>query len=645
MVIVSRWYWVALVFVLAGLFSLYAPALTGPLFYDDYANLDGLEQIHEIADFPDYVLSGHAGPLGRPIALLSFAFQADSWPENTEKFILINVLIHLSNSVLLFILGISLLRLRETLQDRTIFLISLSATCLWAVLPLLASTSLIVVQRMTGLGAFWGLAGLLVFTTGYRLRKNSEIAAFIIQFGGLGLGTLLAILTKENGALIPLFALIIDRLIGKDHGFQKKPLSLVSQCGLWGALLFILYYISPMNLNWFAVSETRGWSSFERLQTQLVLMWHYLEAAFLPLPTQFSPFHDDVRLVVEPWKVLVSAVGWIGCVVAGIMLRSRNVWILFAVLWFLVGHILESTTLHLELYFEHRNYLAVYGFCLLISYLSWTVSGKLSKVMPIFLVLYIVIQSASLFALTTLWGQPHKAAEVWSERAPDSSRAALHLAIYDHQNIGGTVADDQRALIDFGRRAFANRALDRVAEKCTTCLDIRIQALAYACDVESPDKISARYEDLLSRAATGNVNIAVVDGLFLMRELTSAEKCQPLGGSQGYKLAERLLDNPRVGWSDHDVRIRFMAASFAYDQGNLDQAMVHLNAAETKAPYVIPVLQFQVHVLVQEGRFEAAKNAIERRQQDENTVQQLNSVSPGILSQLEQFILQEKQQP
>ena len=57
----------------------YQPALSGAFQLDDAQNLVGLAVVEDSASFADFVLSGTAGPGGRPLALLSFAMQADEW--------------------------------------------------------------------------------------------------------------------------------------------------------------------------------------------------------------------------------------------------------------------------------------------------------------------------------------------------------------------------------------------------------------------------------------------------------------------------------------------------------------------------------------------------------------------------------------
>jgi tetratricopeptide (TPR) repeat protein len=102
-----------------------------------------------------------------------------------------------------------------------------------------------------------------------------------------------------------------------------------------------------------------------------VVLVHYLLRLLVPSPGAFSPYHDDfpvsAGLLDPPWT-LAAVIAIAGMAAAGVALRRRFAALSFGILWFLGGHLLESTHLNLFLYFEHRNYLPSLG---LFFALSW----------------------------------------------------------------------------------------------------------------------------------------------------------------------------------------------------------------------------------------------------------------------------------
>src|SRR5690606_629376 len=107
----------------------------------------------------------------------------------------------------------------------------------------------------------------------------------------------------------------------------------------------------------------RGFSGADRLLTQAHILWEYLFSAFLPVQSKLGPFHDDYP-VHSDWLApssLLAVGAWLGAIACSVIYRTRAPFFSFAVGWYLVGHSLESTTVPLELYFEHRNYIPLIG--------------------------------------------------------------------------------------------------------------------------------------------------------------------------------------------------------------------------------------------------------------------------------------------
>jgi hypothetical protein len=91
----------------------------------------------------------------------------------------------------------------------------------------------------------------------------------------------------------------------------------------------------------------------------------------LPKVGAMGLFHDDIPLshsLFDPVSTLFAALGILALLAAALALRKRQPLLAFGVLFFLAGHSLESTVIPLEITFEHRNYLPMYGILLIIFY-------------------------------------------------------------------------------------------------------------------------------------------------------------------------------------------------------------------------------------------------------------------------------------
>ena len=95
-------YGVALAAILVTAWFVYQPAFGSVFLLDDRPNLDRLTTVTDMDSALQFVLSGNAGPVGRPLSLATFAAQAELWDYSAAPFILINVVIHLLNGLLAY---------------------------------------------------------------------------------------------------------------------------------------------------------------------------------------------------------------------------------------------------------------------------------------------------------------------------------------------------------------------------------------------------------------------------------------------------------------------------------------------------------------------------------------------------------------
>ena len=190
----------------------YRPALSGVFQLDDFSNLGGLARIEDARTASDFVLSGSSGPTGRPLALLTFALQADQYQDGARAFLTVNILIHLLNGILSAWCLYQLALLMAIERDRAM-LLAASAASLWLLLPLLATSSLLVVQRMTTLSALFALLGLGGYLAIRRKISESPRSSLVAMTAVLAVSTLLAALAKESGFLLPMFVLVLETTV------------------------------------------------------------------------------------------------------------------------------------------------------------------------------------------------------------------------------------------------------------------------------------------------------------------------------------------------------------------------------------------------------------------------------------------------
>ena len=257
----------------------YAPGLHGNFLFDDFANLPALGVSGPIDTWPTfwrYITSGTADPIGRPLTLLTFLLDAHDWPAGPFPFKRTNLVLHLLNGVLLYALLARLGRLLGN-DDRRRQTAALLGAFLWLLHPLLVSTTLYIVQREAMLPATCTLVGLLLWLHGrHRLTQGKTAAGMVWCVLGLGGFTLLGLLAKANGVLLPIFALLIEAiLLAPRHPMQHGGAPQAHRLALlaFGIVpsAVILGYLVWTGINGILVGGPIGfrpWSTGQRLLTE-----------------------------------------------------------------------------------------------------------------------------------------------------------------------------------------------------------------------------------------------------------------------------------------------------------------------------------------------------------------------------------------
>ncbi|MDE1980303.1 MAG: hypothetical protein KGI86_13395, partial [Betaproteobacteria bacterium] len=262
----------------------YWPGRTGPFLFDDFSNLAPLGDYGQIDTWwkvVAFLTSGFAGPTGRPLSLATFLLDARNWPAAPEAFKLTNVAFHLLNGVLLAGLSAALARALGLARQPAAWVGVLSAG-LWLLDPFWVSTTLYVVQRMAMLAATFVFAGLWGYAHGRSLlAQGRRRAAYVWMSVSLALGTLLAVLSKENGALLPVLAWVLEALV-----FDRQHTA-VAQGGrtflVWRwvfirlpALAVLGYLATFLPGLWTGAMAGRDFTPLERLLTESRIVWTYL---------------------------------------------------------------------------------------------------------------------------------------------------------------------------------------------------------------------------------------------------------------------------------------------------------------------------------------------------------------------------------
>ena len=344
---------------------LYWPGLYGGFFFDDSVNFLEPAEIR-IKDLSRDALlgaweSGNAGPLGRPISMVSFALNYYFSGFIPFYFKLTNVVIHLLNGLLVYLLVHLIARaMGQSSRPAGVGpMMALMLAAAWAIHPIQMTSVLYVVQRMTSLSSMFVLIGLVLHIWVRQLRPFDKrgLWALVVAWG---VAFPMALLSKETGVLFVGYVFVYELIIRRhfNRGFDRPATWFLSSLSVGGVAF--LAYLSFSSSWLFGGYEERAFSLFERLITEARIVWTYLGMIFVPSLTDFSLYHDDFEIskgLLQPASTLLAVAGIFVLFVIAWHQRIKRPLIAFAIAWFLIGHSLESTIFPLELMHEHRNYL------------------------------------------------------------------------------------------------------------------------------------------------------------------------------------------------------------------------------------------------------------------------------------------------
>jgi hypothetical protein len=431
--ITSRSALLCLLAILAGTFLVYYPGLSGSFVLDDFneivnnpsIQLDRLTLNGLIEAGKSFISS----PLGRPLPMITLALDHALWGLDPFGYKLTNVLVHIANATLLAWLASLLLRL-DSNGNRSAVLspLALFVVLLWAIHPLQVSTVLYAVQRMEMMAATFILLGLSFYVLGrYRQIEGKDhawkILSLVVPCIALG------VMCKETGMLLPAYALALEVTLLRFLAFGRRNALIIRWSWLIAiAAVTIVYFVYFLpNYSDEIAYGARSFTWQERILTQLRIVPMYLGQVLWPDLQNYHFYYDSIEVsksILDPIATLWGGLLLLTLLAASVALRRRLPLFSLGVLWFFASHLLTSNVVALELAFEHRNYLAIFGILLAIAGLLRPSSAWLSK----FLVrtggaAVIVFVSFLTLLNTSTWGQPLELALALNQRNPDSERA------------------------------------------------------------------------------------------------------------------------------------------------------------------------------------------------------------------------------
>ncbi|MBF0274529.1 MAG: hypothetical protein HQK84_04785 [Nitrospinae bacterium] len=308
--------------------------------------------------------------------------------EEVIFFRIINILLHVLNSFIIFLalkILLSFLRI-----EKNIPLFALSVSLLFLVHPLQTQPVIYIYQRIELLAFFFQILTIFLFLK--YLHEGKKVHYFIAV-----LTCLLAVLSKETSIVLP-FTLLFIFSITQKHLKAKETIVLFAP--FFTTILFYPLVLFGLGFN-DLIHDSTNWevtpSPFEYFLTESHAIIRYIQLFFFPVEQVFI---YDLKKIESIDIHTAANIAIIFFFLYGIIyFYTRNKLISFALFFYFASLSITSSFIPIKhLIFEHRAYGANVGLCLLLVYFIFQFRFKKS-----FIVLFCLFFSVLTIERGKLW--------------------------------------------------------------------------------------------------------------------------------------------------------------------------------------------------------------------------------------------------
>ncbi len=502
----------AVTLALAG-FLVYANTFQVPFILDDIPNILANPHIRVTSFTPAKILQITNSPTPRPLAHFTFAVNYYFHHYHLTGYHLVNLLIHLTTAFLIFLVARSTLRL--TPQGINIkWTVALLSALLWLVHPLHTQSVTYIVQRMNALAALFYLLALFCYILARKrqIQHGPGSPKTKLLFTTVIAAAILGLAAKPNTAILPVTLFFYDWYFFQhlDHTWIKKRLQWIVVITLLFTITAAVYLgTSPLE-KISAMYSKHDFTMTERLLTQPGIIVYYLSLLIFPHPARLNLDYDFPlsSTLLSPPTTVLPVIVLMTLIVLIIMTARKQRLLSFAILWFLLNLMIESSFLGLALIFEHRTYLpSIFPVIALSSICIQSIQTRWIKI-GIFTVL-LGIGGLWTYQRNTVWTDANRLWHDCANKSPEKARPYLSLGA-----IRARTGQPQRALF-FYRKALALDAGDeRIYHNLGAAYqelgDITEASRLYQQALTMNPRYAEAYNNLgVALAKTGQINRAI----------------------------------------------------------------------------------------------------------------------------------------
>lgn len=420
-------------------FICYANTLNGPFLFDDGDNilLNGYIRIHNLSPAALADAAFKSQLPSRPVANLSFALNYLVHGYWLPGYHLTNITIHCLTGLLLFFLlkgTFATPALSRLFPPGKAIQVAGLSSLLWLLNPTGTQSVSYIVQRMNSLAAMFFILSMLLYLKARTVTKHR-----LGCWAGCLVSGLLALGTKEIAATLPPTIFLFEWyfLQDLDRNWLKRKLPWL---GVAAVIIILIGGFYPgRNFSSFLDGyQSRDFTLWQRLMTEPRVVCRYLLLIFCPYPGLLNLDHDYPLStgLLHPASTIPAMATLAALFLTAILTARRHRLLSFAILWFFLNLLIESTIIPLEIIFDHRTYLpSMFGWPPLLAG-AWLLSDRNRKFALTGAIALLVLFGTWTFQRNQLWADEVALNRDIAGKSPNKARARSALGqalIYSSQ--------------------------------------------------------------------------------------------------------------------------------------------------------------------------------------------------------------------
>ena len=419
----GKTYWPILIIISVLGIIIYSNTFNAPLQFDDTLQIIKKSRVNDLNNF--FTFSEWSNINKRPLAFFTFALNYHFGQYNVVGYHIVNLIIHILSAIIVFFL--SRLIFTATLNDKKITPLNTNITALFTALvflshPIQTQGVTYIVQRMTSLSAMFYLLSVLCYAIGRKHQISSNKSKAIIFYLLTAISGLFSLWSKQIAVTLP-FALLLYEFffirneLGKTF---KKYISLTLIPLLIATVIVILSGLLP--------AETENISRQEYFITQFRVIVKYFQLLIMPIG-QNVDYYFPLSSSLWNLKELASLSFIIALIGSAVYFYRKFPVYSFGIFWMFITLSVESSIIPIrDVIFEHRLYLPMFGFALIITSILTRYIGKLSfKTSSLILIILIIVYSVFTFNRNKLWASQYTLWKDVTSKSPEKERPWYNL--------------------------------------------------------------------------------------------------------------------------------------------------------------------------------------------------------------------------